>query len=74
MSNKHAPALFWDSPYAIALALIEHHPELDPELVGLGELETIVKDLPNFMDDSSFVNTRFLLDIQIEWYEEKSNL
>jgi len=74
MSNKHAPALFWDSPYAIALALLEHHPDLNPELVGLDELETIVIELPNFMDDSSLVNMRFLLDIQAEWYEEKSNL
>jgi FeS assembly protein IscX len=63
-------ALYWDSPYAIALALMEHHPELDPEMVGLEQLASLVEQLPDFKDDPALATERILLDIQITWYEE----
>jgi FeS assembly protein IscX len=66
-------ALYWDSPYAIALALIEHFPHLDPVNVGLYELADMVENLPGFRDDPALVNERFLLDIQSEWYEEATS-
>jgi FeS assembly protein IscX len=62
--------LYWDATYAIAIALIEHHPEVRPDGVGLEELARMVKSLPNFKDDPAMVNERILLDIQITWYEE----
>ena len=31
MDEDESMALYWDSPYAIAVALMEHHPDLDPE-------------------------------------------
>jgi len=50
-------ALYWDSTYAIALAMASHYPDYSPENVGLEEL-------------AALVNERILMDIQIVWYEE----
>ena len=66
--------LYWDSTYAIALALIEHHPDLDPEDVGLQEMAELIENLPGFSDDPALATERILLDIQIVWYEEITNL
>ena len=63
-------ALYWDSPFAIATALMEHHPTLDPELVGLEQMTNLIEQLPGFKDDPALVTERILLDIQITWYEE----
>lgn len=62
--------LYWDSTYAIALALLEHYPSTSPESVGLYELEQLVEGLPNFVDDPALANERILQDILIVWYEE----
>ena len=62
--------LYWDSTYAIALALIEHYPSTRPENVGLYELEQLIHALPNFVDDPAMANNRILQDILIVWYEE----
>ncbi len=69
-----APELFWDSTYAIVLALIEHYPDRTPEDVGLAELAAMVEALPGFQDDPSLVTERILLDIQTVWYEEAIDL
>jgi FeS assembly protein IscX len=66
--------LYWDSTYAIALALIEHYPEVDPEDVGLHEMAQLIEKLPEFSDDPALVTERILLDIQLVWYEEVTNL
>lgn len=63
-------ALYWDSPYAIAVALIEQHPELDPETVGLEQMVDLIEHLPEFKDDPALATERILMDIQITWYEE----
>jgi FeS assembly protein IscX len=68
------PVLYWDSTYAIALALIEHYPDRLPEDVGLNELADLVEALPGFNDDPALANERILLDIQITWYEEATDL
>lgn len=68
------PELYWDSSYAIALALIDRYPELDPEYVGLDELADMVEALPGFRDDPALVTERILIDIQIVWYEEATNV
>jgi FeS assembly protein IscX len=70
MEEDESMALYWDSPYAIAVALIEHHPALDPETVGLSQMLDLIEDLPGFKDDLALVTERILLDIQITWYEE----
>jgi len=66
--------LYWDSAYAIALALIDHFPDKNPEDVGLVELSRMVENLPGFADDSRLATERMLLDIQISWYEELNSL
>lgn len=62
--------LYWDATYAIALSLMEQHPDLRPDHVGLEELAELVENLPNFRDDPALANERILMDIQITWYEE----
>lgn len=62
--------LYWDTTYAVAMALIEQYPELNPVEIGLVELADLIEALPNFADDPGLVTERILLDIQITWYEE----
>ena len=69
-----APELYWDATYAIVVALMEHFPERNPETVGLDELAELVQSLPGFSDDPALVTERILLDIQVVWYEEATNL
>ena len=64
--------LFWDSDYAIATALLESYPELDPNAIGLLEIADLVETLPGFADDPTQVTERILLDIQLTWFEEKN--
>ena len=66
--------LYWESTYAISVALIIHYPERNPEDVGLQELAKLVESLPGFDDDPGMLPERILLDIQTVWYEEATNL
>lgn len=65
--------LTWEAPYAIALALIEAHPDLNVEDVGYVQLLELVTSLPDFADDPELVNDGLLEGILREWYEEVSN-
>ncbi len=71
--DGRVPELFWESTYAICMALMEHYPDHNPEDVGLQELAEMVETLPGFSDDPAMVTERMLLDIQIVWYEEAAN-
>ena len=62
--------LFWDATFAIVVTLMEEHPNLDPQAVGLLELAEIVETLPGFCDDPDLANEQILVDIQSLWYEE----
>ena len=66
--------LYWESTYGIVLALMEHHPDRNPEKTGLHEMLDLIENLPNFDDDPAIVTERILKDIQITWFEEKSSL
>ncbi|MCP4360713.1 MAG: Fe-S cluster assembly protein IscX [Chloroflexi bacterium] len=72
--DGHVPELYWESTYAIALALITNYPNHNPEDVGLQELADLVESLPGFSDDPAMLTERILLDIQNVWYEEAPNL
>ena len=72
MISDNEPTLYWDSAYAIALALIEYYPKVEPENVGLNELASMVEELPGFRDDPLLANERILLDVQFAWYEERT--
>lgn len=62
--------LYWEDDYAIALALRQAHPEVDPLAVDEPTLQRWVTALPAFADDKT-VTARYLLEnIQREWYEE----
>lgn len=74
MIDEYKPVLYWDSAYAIALSLIENHPNLDPVNIGLEELADLVEALPGFGDDPALVNERLLLDILSTWYEEITSI
>jgi FeS assembly protein IscX len=74
MTDDYRPALYWDSAYAIAISLIDNHPNLDPVHVGLLELADLVESLPRFKDDPALANERILLDIMNVWYEEMTTL
>lgn len=71
MNADNEPALYWDSAYAIAHALIEQYPDVEPESVGLNELALLIEALPGFRDDPGLANERILLDVQFAWYEER---
>ena len=73
MISHSVPALYWDSTYGIAMALMESHPELFPDNIGLEELLSLIEDLPGFVDDSELVNERLLLDVLATWLEEFGN-
>ena len=66
--------LYWESTYAICVILMQQHPGLDPETVGLQELAELVTALPGFADDPGMITERILLDIHTMWYEEASNI
>jgi len=68
--DSYVPELYWESTYAIALALTTNYPNHNPEDVGLHELADLVESLPGFSDDPAMVTERILLDIQNVWYEE----
>ncbi len=72
--NDPVPDLYWDATYAIAMALIEQHPEQGIDKIGLEELAALVEALPGFKDDPAIVTDRILEDILIVWYEEASTL
>ena len=65
-----APELYWDSTYAIAMALIDQLPHVQPENVGLLELADLIETLDGFADDPALATDRILLDIQTVWVEE----
>ncbi len=73
MISHDVPALYWDSTYGIAMALIESHPELDPDNIGLEELFNLIERLPGFADNPELANERLLLDVLATWLEEFGN-
>jgi len=64
--------LYWDDAYAIALVLIERHPQVDPLAVDWETLHRWVVELPDFVDEPALEHLGWLQDIQKEWYEEVS--
>ncbi len=62
--------LYWEDDYAIALALKQAHPTVDPLAIDWAVLHQWVVDLPDFADDRSVTAQYLLENIQREWYEE----
>jgi FeS assembly protein IscX len=62
--------LYWDSTYAIVLALMKQHPALDPETVSTSQLLDLIVALPDFADEAILANEDLLVEILRFWYEE----
>jgi FeS assembly protein IscX len=64
--------LYWDASYEIVMGLIEAHPGVDVETIGVEQLYQWVIALPDFADDPELANEGILNGILREWYEEVS--
>jgi FeS assembly protein IscX len=62
--------LSWESSHALALALINAHPDAELDTLGLEQLNAWILELPGFMDEPALVNDGILTDVLRDWYEE----
>ncbi len=62
--------LYWESTYAIALALKAARPQIDLQNVSLQMIFDWTVALPGFEDDPSLVNDGILAAIYQDWFEE----
>ena len=60
----------WTDSLDIALALIDHHPEVDPQLIRFTGLKAWVEALPGFDDQPDRCGERILEAIQMTWIDE----
>lgn len=65
------PALKWTDVYDIAIALEEHHPNVDILQTRFTDLWKWIQDLPDFADDPNRSNERILEAIQMAWLQER---
>jgi len=61
----------WTDTYAIAQALAEAHPDVDPATVRFTDLHRWVMALPGFSDEPGRSGEKILEAIQQAWIEEK---
>jgi FeS assembly protein IscX len=62
--------LKWTDTQAIAEALVDAHPDVDPKQVRFTDLMNWVMALPGFNDDASRCGERILEAIQMAWIDE----
>jgi FeS assembly protein IscX len=60
----------WRDAEAIAIALSEVYPDVDPLAVRFTDLHRWVTELPGFADDAKASNEKILEAIQMAWDEE----
>ncbi|SDV49272.1 Fe-S cluster assembly protein IscX [Chitinasiproducens palmae] len=60
----------WNDTDEIAIALVDAHPEVDPQLVRFTDLHRWICELEGFDDDPERSNERILESIQAAWIEE----
>ena len=60
----------WTDTRDVAIALAEHHPEVDPMRVNFVDLRAWVIALPEFDDDPKRSGEKILEAIQQAWIEE----
>jgi FeS assembly protein IscX len=64
------PALTWDDPEGIALALYEKFPDQDPTHIRYTDLHKWITELADFKDDPLKSTEGKLEAIQMTWLEE----
>ncbi len=60
----------WTDTLDIAIALAEHHPDVDPRYVRFTDLHSWVMELEAFSDDPNRSGEKILEAIQASWIEE----
>ena len=60
----------WTDTRDIAIALAEHHPDVDPRTVNFVQLRDWVIEMPEFEDDPKRSGEKILEAIQSAWIEE----
>jgi FeS assembly protein IscX len=65
-----ARTLRWTDSQAIAEALAEAHPQLDPRTIRFTDLHRWVCALEGFADEPGHSNEKILEAIQMAWIEE----
>lgn len=60
----------WTDTIEIAIALIDHHPDIDPVSVRFTDLQRWVLALPGFVDLPERCGERILEAIQQAWIDE----
>ncbi|AIL12452.1 FeS assembly protein IscX [Candidatus Paracaedimonas acanthamoebae] len=61
----------WTDVREIAIALEEHHPDIDILHLRFTDLWKWVQELPGFEDDPHRSNERILEAIQMAWLDER---
>jgi FeS assembly protein IscX len=64
------PALTWDQPDDIALALAEKFPDQDPTHIRYTDLHQWITELADFKDDAKASTEGKLEAIQMAWLDE----
>ena len=65
--------LTWETSYAIALQLLQRHPDIEIRDVSLHQIYGWTLELEDFEDDPALCNDEILSSIFQEWYEELMN-
>jgi FeS assembly protein IscX len=60
----------WTDSLDVAIALTEHHPDVDPRFIRFTDLHGWVMALPDFNDDPNRSGEKILEAIQQAWIEE----
>lgn len=60
----------WTDTLDIAIALAEHHPDVDPRYIRFTDLHRWVMELETFSDDANHSGEKILEAIQAAWIEE----
>lgn len=60
----------WTDTQDIAIALAEHHADVDPRTIRFTDLHRWVCELPGFDDDPQRSNEKILEAIQMTWIDE----
>ena len=60
----------WTDTLDIAIALAEHHPDVDPKFIRFTDLHHWVMALPGFADEANRSGEKILEAIQQAWIEE----
>ena len=60
----------WTDTREIAIALAEHHSDVDPRTILFTDLKRWVLELPDFADDPKRSGEKILEAIQMAWMDE----